>query len=81
MSARKDWKKFFGCKEYVCPNCKRDKGMIYLFQDGTIRYVCFCGTNITIDWIKETYNFDKKTFSKNEKTSLVKKQNENKHNL
>jgi len=61
ISNRMAWKSM-GCKEYICPTCKRNKGMIYLFLDGTLRYVCFCGTNISIDWIRKEYNFNKKSF-------------------
>ena len=66
MSNREEWKKF-GWKEYVCPICKRNKGMIYLLRDGSLGYVCFCGTNISVDWIKEKYDFDNQIFSKETK--------------
>ena len=65
MANRIVWKKM-GCKEYICPTCKRNKGMIYLFPDGTLRYVCFCGINITIDWIKKSYDFKKFKYTKEE---------------
>ena len=68
VSQRKSWKRL-GNKEYICPVCKRDKGMLYLFADGTIRYVCFCGRNISVSWIKEKYNFDNKEFSKDSRNN------------
>ena len=61
VSQRKAWKSF-GWKEYICPSCKRDKGMIYLDGDGILRYICFCGVNIKIDSIKKGYDFVKKKF-------------------
>ncbi len=62
MSQRNTWEKVLGCKPYICPTCKRDKGMIYLFPDNSLRYVCFCGANISLDWINRKYNFHKKSF-------------------
>ncbi len=62
VSQRKAWEKFFSCKPYICPTCKRDRGMIYLFPDKTIRYVCFCGANVIVKWIFDSYNFDAKEF-------------------
>lgn len=64
VSQRNIWKERLGCEEYICPRCKRDKGMLYLFPDGSIRYVCFCGSNVSVDWIKKHYDFDKKKFIK-----------------
>ena len=64
MSQRNTWKKNFGCEEYICPSCKRNKGMIYLFPDNTIRYVCFCGANISLNWINKRYNFKSKEYTK-----------------
>lgn len=61
MSARNDWKAF-GFKEYICPSCKRDKGMIYLDGEGKLRYVCFCGVNMKINSIDKEYDFTKKKF-------------------
>ena len=71
MAQRTEWKKM-GCKEYICPHCKRNKGMIYLFPDKNLRYVCFCGANVSIGWIKENYNFEKKSFLKTAKPSYKK---------
>ena len=61
VSQRSGWK-LLGCKEYICPSCGRDKGMIYLFKDGTLRYVCFCGVNIKLKYIEDKYCFNKKEF-------------------
>ncbi len=66
VSQRKAWKGF-GCKEYKCPTCGRDKGMLYLFPDGTLRYVCFCGSNVSVGWIKKKFDFDKKKFTKKQR--------------
>ena len=63
MSQREAWKqKPFQCKEYSCPHCKRNKGMLYLFPDNSIRYVCFCGSNASLFWIDKRYEFDLKTY-------------------
>jgi len=62
MSQRTDWKKL-GCKDFICPHCKRNKGMLYKFPTGELRYVCFCGANISIDWINKKYNFNKQEFA------------------
>lgn len=79
VSQRKAWK-LFGWKEYICPSCKRDKGMIYLDMDEELRYSCFCGVNIKLESIQKEYNFDNKKFqsvAKNEPPkSHSKKQNE-----
>ncbi len=61
MAQRTDWKKL-GCKEYLCVLCKRNKGMLYLFPDKTLRYVCFCGNNISTSHIEKEYDFDKNVF-------------------
>ena len=61
MAIRTEWKKM-ECTEYICPTCKRNKGMIYKFPDKTLRYVCFCGINISISWIEEKYNFKTKKY-------------------
>lgn len=74
MAPRTRWKDL-SCKEYICPHCKRNKGMIYLFPDGTLRYVCFCGANVTTGWIGERYNFDKKKFSPEKDSGFVNKAN------
>ena len=69
MAVRQHWKsKIFGWKDYICPSCKRDKGMIYLDNENRLRYVCFCGINITFEWIKERYDFDKKEYKTMEKS-------------
>lgn len=68
MARRNEWKRM-GCKEYICPHCDRNKGMMYLFPDGSLRYVCFCGANVTTGWVEERYNFDKKKFT-SEKSSI-----------
>lgn len=66
MSMRSAWKKSpTSALPYVCPRCKRDKGMLYLFPDRTLSYVCFCGSSIAVDWIKDRYHFQEKAF-KNE---------------
>jgi len=36
--------------------------MIYLFPDYTLKYVCFCGINISIDWMKKRYDFKEKVY-------------------
>jgi len=61
MSARSNWKAF-GWKPYICPSCKRDKGMLYLDGEGRLRYICFCGVNMKIDSIQQEYDFTKKGF-------------------
>ena len=66
VSQRKAWEKLMKCKPYICPTCGRDKGMLYLFLDGTLRYVCFCGSNISVRWINDSYDFDIKKFILNE---------------
>lgn len=70
MAPRNEWKKL-SCREYLCPHCKRDKGMLYMFPDGTLRYVCFCGANVTTGWVAERYNFDKKKFSPEKDSGFV----------
>lgn len=66
VSQRHAWKRPpFGWISYECPTCHRDKGMLYLTPEG-IRYVCFCGANISVDWIKEKYDFKEKSFQKKE---------------
>ena len=65
VSQRKAWQKgFLKCKPYLCPTCGRDKGMLYLFPDGSMRYVCFCGANVSIKWINDSYDFKKRKFTK-----------------
>jgi len=65
VSQRHAWKRFpFNAKPYICVRCGRDKGMLYQFTDGTLRYVCFCGSNLGTDWIDKKYDFDKKSFRK-----------------
>jgi len=67
MAKRHDWQKgFLKCKPYICPTCKRDKGMLYLFPDKTMRYVCFCGANVSVRWINDSYDFKKQRFVKSE---------------
>lgn len=70
MSIRNDWKKPpFKWKEYVCPLCKRNKGMIYLDNQDNLRYVCFCGNNISIKTIIGQYDFENKKFNSPDKIS------------
>lgn len=63
VSQRAAWKGApFFCLPYICTTCGRDKGMIYLFPDRTLRYVCFCGANISTAWIQERYDFLEKKY-------------------
>lgn len=74
VSQRQAWKLYpFKCKPYKCPTCGRDKGMLYLFPDGSLRYVCFCGSNISTHWIAKRYNFDEEKFDEFEQDNWKKR--------